>query len=349
MSMPRRHDAGVAAPPRGNLPSASQATPTRGRGRAKGSAVRMACAVLLASCAVRCDDLPLSGTSRLGSTTASALLSRARYPPQHIHTERAAVSAQSPHLPRGRLRGGGGDGQGGGASPVAGGSGGALSRTRSVSQVPVRLLRDVIRRVQSQDWMNVLGIAEGTASIATGRASPSLPAPPTSHLARELAPGTGEAAGAAGEGGLMLPPGLASEEQASADRLFAGALKHDPESVEVLRLYARYVHLSRCHRPPTSARLVEGIGGAGGLVEVGDTSRDEAAFAEKLFERALARDPTNPETLCDYGLFLFLVREDPNGAERRFKESLGLESDADFDEVQELLRPPATKGKSVHS
>lgn len=82
----------------------------------------------------------------------------------------------------------------------------------------MRLLRDVIRRVQSQDWMNVLGIAEGTASIATGRASPSLPAPPTSHLARELAPGTGEAAGAAGEGGLMLPPGLASEEQASADR-----------------------------------------------------------------------------------------------------------------------------------
>ena len=52
--------------------------------------------------------------------------------------------------------------------------------------------------------------------IASGLASRHFPSPPTSHLARELAPGTGD--GVKGEIELLLPPGLASEEQASADR-----------------------------------------------------------------------------------------------------------------------------------
>ena len=121
---------------RGDACLALHAAPTRARGRAMGAAVRMACAMLLSSCAVRCDE-PFSGTSRLGKTSGSELLSCLRYHPHRTQFNKAAVSVHSRHLPFGHLllRGGGEGGQEGSVSHAAEESGGSTTRTRSVSTV----------------------------------------------------------------------------------------------------------------------------------------------------------------------------------------------------------------------
>lgn len=115
-----------------------------------------------------------------------------------------------------------------------------------------------------------------------------------------------------------------------ATHLFEHALENNPDDAKLMRLFARFLHLTRCKRPPMMERLSD----------PGDRSRHYAARAEELFKKALELDGNDADALCDYGCFLFLVREANLKAEYYFRLALGVHPRSNFTAVLELLRPP---------
>jgi len=179
--------------------------------------VRVMCVLLVASCMARCDE-----------PSAFQRLVPARSPDEHkrswspraraVHSGRGLVS---PCLHRLRLRGGDGLNPDGDHAVAREGSN-SVERARSLSKVPVRLLRDVIRRVGSREWLGVLGTAEVAAGV-TSVTPPKgpLPQPPPLQLAEafEEVPRAAAVVADAALGEYLLPPGApTSAEQASADR-----------------------------------------------------------------------------------------------------------------------------------